>query len=76
MVIVNDGQCQYCHCNTFTDFDAALIANLIFSGRCQRLEGAKDAGLQALRGNQLDRFGTAKPSVIHVHLLIRSASCG
>ena len=52
MVIVNNGRsavCQYCHCIAFTDFDGALIANLIFSGRRQRLEGAEDADFQALR---------------------------
>ena len=49
MVFVNDGQCQYCLCINFTNFDGVLIANLIFSGRRQRLEGAEDADLQALR---------------------------
>ena len=56
MVIVNDSQsapCQYFHCINVIEFEA----NLIFSGRSQRLEGAEDADLQALRGNQLDRFG-------------------
>ena len=49
MVIVNDRQCQYFHFIAFTDFDDALIFNLIFSGCRQRLEGAEDADLQALR---------------------------
>ena len=63
MVIVNDGRCQYFHCIAFTDFDGALIVNLIFSGCRQRLEGAEDSDLQALRRDQPDRFGNAKNSM-------------
>ena len=66
MVIVNDRQCQYFLCITFTDFDGVLIANLIFSGRRQRPEGAEDSDLQALRRDQPDRFGNAKnTSCVH-----------
>ena len=66
-LIVNDGQsvrtvCQYFHCIAIINLDSGLIG--IFSGRCQRLEGAEDAGLQALRGNQPDRF--AKNCMLHI----------
>ena len=64
MVIVNDGQCQYSLCIAFTDFDGALIDNLIFSGRRQRLEGAEDSDLQALRRDQPDRFGNANKYIM------------